>query len=180
MRAFALAVALFIATLPMCAPPSAKASGRASRESRHLDQAAPAEAMRVITRGDHLSDAVLLERPTQAAEFPALGAFDGAVRSVRIAFTQLDVHGFSLSADEAVSIICAPQYVWSCETALAITWRESNWQPHAYNAKSGCAGLWQIHPLHGYSLSTRFDPEASTAIAYDLWLREGWGPWRIQ
>lgn len=114
MRSFWLAVALFIATLPMCAPPRAS---------------------------------------------------EGA---------------YALSGDEVVSLVCAPQFAWDCETALAITWRESNWQPHAYNAKSGCAGLWQIHPLHGYSLSTRFDPEASTAIAYDLWLREGWGPWRIQ
>lgn len=87
---------------------------------------------------------------------------------------------YALSADEVVSLVCRAEYAWSCETALAVTWRESNWQPHAYNGKSGCAGLWQIHPIHGYSLSTRFDPEASTLIAYELWLARGWQPWRIQ
>lgn len=83
---------------------------------------------------------------------------------------------YSLTADEAVSLICS--YDWDCETALAVAWRESNWQPHAYNAGCSCAGLFQIHRVHGHSLSTLFDPEMNTEIAYQLWLKEGWRPWR--
>lgn len=84
---------------------------------------------------------------------------------------------YALSGDEAVSIICAPQYSWSCEQALAVAWRESNWQPHAYNAGCGCAGLFQIASVHGHPLSTLFDPEMNVAIAYELYLQRGWQPW---
>lgn len=109
MRSFWLAVALFVATLPMCAPPSAKAT-------------------------------------------------------------------YALSGDEAVSIICA--YEWDCETALAIAWRESRWQPEAVNPYSGAAGLMQIHPIHGYSIDVLRNPYMNVAIAYGLWESEGWRPWR--
>jgi hypothetical protein len=87
---------------------------------------------------------------------------------------------YALSGDEAVSIICAPQYAWDCETALAITWRESRWQPTATNPYSGAAGIWQIHPIHRQPLSVSFDPEAATAFAYQLYMERGWQPWRVQ
>jgi len=92
---------------------------------------------------------------------------------------------YALSADEVVSLVCAPQFAWDCETALAITWRESNWQPHAYNPSSGCAGLWQLSPIHharvtahGWLWSDTYDPSKNTVIAYELWLESGWYPWR--
>lgn len=77
---------------------------------------------------------------------------------------------------DAEAIVCA--YDWPCGEALSIVYRESRFDPHAYNAASGCAGWWQICPLHGYPLSTLFDPEANTRIAYGLWLASGWAPWR--
>lgn len=84
---------------------------------------------------------------------------------------------YSLSGDEAVSIICA--YDWPCETALAIAWRESRFQPAVVNPYSGAAGLMQIHPIHGYSIATLQDPYTNVAIAYSLWESEGWEPWRV-
>ena len=85
--------------------------------------------------------------------------------------------GYALTGDEAVSIICA--YPWPCETALAVAWRESNWQPHAYNPGCRCVGLFQIAGLHGYTVDVLSDPAENTRIAYGLWETQGWYPWRV-
>jgi soluble lytic murein transglycosylase-like protein len=86
---------------------------------------------------------------------------------------------YALSGDEAVSIICRAEYGWDCEEALAVAWRESNWQPSAVSPDGCCVGLFQINRYaHGHSLSALFDPIENVAIAHDLWLKEGWKPWR--
>ena len=79
---------------------------------------------------------------------------------------------------EARDLICTPDRVWDCDTALSVAWRESRFVATAYNPTCGCAGWFQIARVHGHSLSTLFDPEANTEIAYRLWLTQGWAPWR--
>lgn len=81
--------------------------------------------------------------------------------------------------DDARAVICAPQYTWDCDVAMYTVYRESRFVATAYNAGCGCAGWWQIASIHGHPLSTLFDPEANTAIAYELWRSQGWAPWRV-
>ncbi len=83
---------------------------------------------------------------------------------------------YALSADEAVSIICA--HPWPCEQALAVAWRESNFQPDAYNPGCRCVGLFQIAGIHGYTADVLSDPIENTRIAYGLYQASGWAPWR--
>lgn len=73
------------------------------------------------------------------------------------------------------AIICAPQYAWDCETALAIVECESGGDPSA-TGKLGEAGWWQIHPVHGLG-EAGYDPVASTTYAHQLWLDAGFTPW---
>jgi hypothetical protein len=63
-------------------------------------------------------------------------------------------------------------------TALCIAWRESRFNPGAYNP-SGAAGLFQLMPIW-YRDHWRFDPFSAylnTLYAHRLYLEAGWGPW---
>ena len=83
----------------------------------------------------------------------------------------------SLPEQEVRAIVC--RYDWDCATAMAIVWRESNYDPQAVNP-SGASGLWQIMPLHGFPQWALFDPWFATQVAFDLYTRDGWLPWRTQ
>ena len=63
---------------------------------------------------------------------------------------------------------------------MAIVWRESRYDPQAVNPVSGAAGWWQVMPMHGFPQWALFDPWFCTQVAFDLYTRYGWLPWRIQ
>ncbi len=83
-------------------------------------------------------------------------------------------HADGPPADTA-ALICS--YDWDCSTALAIVWRESRFEPEAVNPASGCAGLFQINPIHGYSREWLLVPENNVTVAYALYEERGWQPW---
>ena len=62
---------------------------------------------------------------------------------------------------------------------MAIVWRESRYDPQALNPVSGAAGWWQVMPMHGFPQWALTDPHFNTQVAYDLYTRYGWEPWRM-
>lgn len=78
--------------------------------------------------------------------------------------------------------------------------RESSFNPAAENTQTRCAGLFQVHPYwHRYKVALLLGrpelvnsdyedevvaalklPEINVQIAYELWLDQGWYPWRLQ
>lgn len=93
-------------------------------------------------------------------------------------FVVLHPHASAEPRDYVQQVVCAPEYAWDCGTALSIVKRESGYQSWAINPTTYCAGWWQIHPTHGYSIDVLMDPVLNTRIAYGLWLESGWEPWR--
>ncbi len=73
--------------------------------------------------------------------------------------------------------------------ALKIAWRESNLRPEVINRQSRCCyGLFQIYykwhknwlPSVGVTSAEQlFDPVLNTRAAYKLYVRNGWGPWKL-
>lgn len=85
----------------------------------------------------------------------------------------------ALTYEEARAIICFPGSEWSCPVMLGIAVRESGLDNTAVNKDSGCACLFQIHPIHGNNQGLlTSDPYACTAAAYRLFLAAGYTPWR--
>lgn len=76
-----------------------------------------------------------------------------------------------------VGTICS--YPWECETALAVVWCESRYDPAAIGA--GSYGLWQLNSIHAYRWPSFWenwsDPEMNTAWAFELWQEQGFSPW---
>lgn len=64
------------------------------------------------------------------------------------------------------------------ETALRVTWCESNWRPAA-TGKLSEASIFQIHPVHFWRFDGRdpWDPVYNSQVALDLWRTFGWGIW---
>ncbi len=82
---------------------------------------------------------------------------------------------------DIAAIICS--YGWDCRQALGVVygnWRcpngESGGDPNAeYN---GNYGLFQINAsAHGEEPSMLKDPAYNVAVAYRIWLDQGWAPW---
>ena len=71
-------------------------------------------------------------------------------------------------------LICAEEFSWSCEWALAIVWCESTNDPNAYNPDGPFMGLWQV-------TNGSYDPYLNTVeahIKYVSWQRsEVDNPW---
>ena len=86
-------------------------------------------------------------------------------------------------ADEIVNLIRSMWPADSVDHALAIAWRESNYQPGAHN--SCCYGLFQINAYshaarlaaHGWTTVDLYDPVKNITIALELYSEAGWGPW---
>jgi hypothetical protein len=85
--------------------------------------------------------------------------------------------------DQVVAII---RSVWPADLqdqALAIAWRESNYQPRAKNFC--CFGLFQINAAAnaaslralGATANDLFDPLVNARVAYYMYQRSGWAPW---
>lgn len=66
------------------------------------------------------------------------------------------------------------------DKALAVMACESGGDPSAYNP-SGASGLMQVMdwwaPEFGYEPEDLFVPEINVAVAYQVWLQQGWGGW---
>ncbi len=68
--------------------------------------------------------------------------------------------------------------------AFAIVDCESGWNPLAVSW-TGSRGLFQLMPVHAWRFAQRgwdywvdvFVPERNVAIAYELWVEQGWAPW---
>lgn len=81
------------------------------------------------------------------------------------------------------AILCS--YDWPCWKALDVGYCESGPDLIAgYNAH-GAAGTMQLMPVHAHRFAARgwnfyddaLDPVKNIAIAYELWLEQGWWPW---
>ncbi len=69
-------------------------------------------------------------------------------------------------------------YTWpdyAQDYAKTIAWRESGYDPYAYNP-SGATGLFQIIDFYGYGTAL-YDPCFNSAVAADLYMQLGWSPW---
>ena len=86
-------------------------------------------------------------------------------------------------SDEIVNLIRSMWPADSVDHALAIAWRESNYQPGVHN--SCCYGLFQINAYshaarlsaHGWGIADLYDPVKNITIALELYSEAGWGPW---
>ena len=75
------------------------------------------------------------------------------------------------------------------DRALAIAQRESNLKPHVIGGSAGCCyGLFQIFyfwhkdwlPNVGVTSAKQLlDPKLNARAAYELYQRNGWGPWKL-
>lgn len=81
------------------------------------------------------------------------------------------------------------EYLWPVEEAIAIFRCESvNFRADVVygptEGRAGERGVAQLHPVHAAKFYTRgwtwddaFRPERNLAIAYQIWLDQGWAPW---
>jgi soluble lytic murein transglycosylase-like protein len=75
---------------------------------------------------------------------------------------------------------------WAVGTALCVAFRESRFDPGAYNPGSGAAGVFQwiastwavLAPRAGFAGASRFDPVANVAVAAWRVRTHGWSDWR--
>lgn len=66
---------------------------------------------------------------------------------------------------------------WAAERMVRIARCESGYRPEAYNP-SGASGLWQIMPFWQNAWpGNYFDPWTNAAVAYQIWLTQGFGAW---
>lgn len=125
----------------------------------------------------HLNGWLNSQRPLTPAFAPRL--------SDRQSYPRGMTASLALTWAEASSVICFDGAAWDCDTALLIAFRESRFVPDAYNPGCRCVGLFQLAPVHharflarDWEWSDAYDAVRNTAIAYELWLDQGWHPWR--
>lgn len=95
--------------------------------------------------------------------------------------------GTALSFDEAVGVLCQPQFAWDCQWVVNKAWRESNFQPGAinYDCKNDgsyshrCYGFLQLESGHapGGDVMALLDLWTNVLEAYKVYLSEGKGAW---
>ena len=92
-----------------------------------------------------------------------------------------DGDGGAFSAGGLATTICSLS--WDCDTALRVAWCESEWREDAVSAY-GHRGIYQIAPVHiprieamGYTWDDMLLAGPNVAVAYALWLEQGWSPW---
>jgi hypothetical protein len=75
----------------------------------------------------------------------------------------------------------AAHYGQSPAQALAISYRESRWHPHATNSSSGAAGLFQFMPTTWqhtpYRKHSPYHPRWASLAAMWLWSKGGYHHW---
>lgn len=68
--------------------------------------------------------------------------------------------------------------LWDVDRMLRIMNCESGGSPTAYNGVTGVAGLFQIHPLwQKVWPGNYYDPATNVAVAYQVWLEQGYDAW---
>lgn len=73
------------------------------------------------------------------------------------------------------------QYPWPVDTMLRIIWRESRYDPGAYNRSSGASGLLQVMP--GWASENpdywtmRFDSSWNVALGWYIYQQQGLSAW---
>jgi hypothetical protein len=105
-----------------------------------------------------------------------LSAYTRAQRRVLRRYLGVQVSGTSTASDPVV--IIRRVFGAAAPAAIAIARCESGLNPHAYNATSGAAGLFQLVPIHwrtqGYD---PYDAGTNTRIAYHIYEQSGWSAW---
>lgn len=79
------------------------------------------------------------------------------------------------------ALICSVP--WPCDQALLVVygptprcrWGESGGDPDAVSPDGENLGLFQLNRVHGGD--ELLDPATNVAVAYQLWLDQGWAPW---
>lgn len=67
---------------------------------------------------------------------------------------------------------------WAAERMIRIAQCESGYLPTAQHPRSGAAGIWQIMPFWQRAWpGDYFDPWTNGAVAYQIWLVQGFGAW---
>jgi len=77
--------------------------------------------------------------------------------------------------DAVLALIAA--YDWPYEEAVRIFTCESGLRPDAISPDGQNVGVAQINLIHGYSTEYLLDAERNLAVAYALYLDQGWAPW---
>ena len=79
---------------------------------------------------------------------------------------------------------CAPFPIAECENVRQIAWCESRWDPLEISTTNDW-GLMAINRIHegrvrglGYRLSDLLEWRVNLIVAHDIWLEQGWNPWR--
>lgn len=84
-----------------------------------------------------------------------------------------------LTAEDQVRVIA--EYFWpdwAVERMARIAKCESNFLPTAVNPSSGAAGIWQIMPGWKKTWPGNYlDAWTNGAVAYQIWLVQGFGAW---
>ena len=68
-------------------------------------------------------------------------------------------------------------YRWPIEEAYAVMMCESGGNPGEISPDGRNIGLMQINLIHGYGVEYLLQPANNVAVAYTLWLDQGWIPW---
>lgn len=67
---------------------------------------------------------------------------------------------------------------WAVERMVRIAECESGHSPWAVNPSSGASGIWQIMPFWQRAWpGNYFDPWVNGAVAYQIWLAQGFDAW---
>ena len=124
-----------------------------------------------------------LDEPVQGPSIATLVGTDGAAPATAQATpAALPLSAAPADCFGAISQLFPPQHQ---ARARRIVLRESKNRPSAQNRRSSAAGCFQLMRLHagrfaklGYDWSRdRYDARANTAVAYDLFVTQGWSPW---
>jgi hypothetical protein len=107
---------------------------------------------------------------TEQAALPVVGG-GGAQKD-----TGLEPRAGTTDSGEIQALICSPS--WDCDTALAIAWCESKYDPGAVSW-AGSYGLFQIHaptwaPIFPDFWENWDDPVRSTEMAWEIYKRAGY------
>jgi len=101
------------------------------------------------------------------------GAVGGAARQDRPKLPNSN-NQRSSQVEEIQRYICSKP--WPCKLAKKVAFCESSYRTGIVS-KTGDVGLFQIAPVHGYSVSYLSDYRRNTDVAYALYQRQGFQPW---